>query len=86
MTIALLIGVPVSTAVAFAFVRDDVDTPGEAFNLRTLAASAGLGVTSGRRARLALLFALVGALLLALTVAIEDEWKGSLAAGLVRAR
>jgi Na+/melibiose symporter-like transporter len=61
MTIALLIGVPVSTAVAFAFVRDDVDMPGEPFSLRTLAASAGLGVTSGRRARLALLFALVGA-------------------------
>lgn len=31
------------------------------------------------------LFALVGALLLALTVALEEEWKGSLAAGLVLA-
>ncbi len=61
MTIALLVSVPVSTAIAYALVRDASDAPGESFTLQSLAASAALGVTSLRRARLALLFALVGA-------------------------
>lgn len=61
MTLALVVGVPVSTALAVAIVPDRSQPQPERFRLGDLAAGMALGFATPSKARLAIMFALVGA-------------------------